>query len=833
MYPVSKIPAALRGTYRSGDNSVGVRHVRAFLMQVLLLGFLKNFLRTANLTKNGQNALKMFINQATTLLREKWRFIVQQQLKDQVLWDSFHSMVPLQTMLDFDTLVEALQTIAENYYREMGVPVVTILQCDTIVDAVTVHFRNNKVFMCIFENHVWVFFRTDLKVANQMDRKLEILSNLPPQVVHSYAGIVARTAVTFSPESQPFVPVHLTRLLDAPVQSVHESSVPAQVLESLPESHPLMRRLDDTSVQVVREQPVSLPVPTVNDINVLVSAVVNDLFEEAFDKFIVKSAEAIDAENKAALSHILGEESDANALRKEVARQAFLAESDAFKDAFAALEVEELVNEVAEAKKSLFQNHAPDLRSLGKSVESRPFHPTVSVVDIPVESGTNSPASSATQLSADAIPGDAKSAAPFVAIHSRIPPLPGQHLTVPFFCANGESGPLSVVQEKDGADQSGNPLPDGEIQAHFTTFAQSPLQGVKDGALGAQQPLFSSIDLSRSVDVPKSFRSNSGITLSSGPSGTPPTHELSSMLLAASMPSSPQSAFTPADGSTLAQSSSKPLKNALTPPFKTDVVRQKMNSGGSHSSGIPIGNPPGNAQSIVDGSRNPPANLPSSQPNGKVGGHPVQVLARSVDPSGYSGSADHPKTPSSSKLGSNSSKVGTNPPASLLKVPKSFGKSRFVQMLKSKSSSQKERNGIDGSNPVAHSSDNPGSASTIPPLSQTVFLPAGRTGIGGSQGAQFQADRLVNAPPPAPSLRPELRSAATPAATRPNEKPPTLWGADIGGGEHNRVGTQFVELAFVMLKMKYSKALPDPLPTWTHPCVHCVPNLLARQACVA
>ena len=434
---------------------------------------------------------------------------------------------------------------------------------------------------------------------------------------------------------------------------------------------------------------------------------------------------------------------------------------------------------------------------------------------IPAESDTKSSASSATPLSEDAILNDAEVAAFFAATSAPILPLHVQHLTAPWFCANGAGGPLSVISERtqDGADQSGDSSPhssDGGRRAPSTTSALSPSQGVEHGALGAH-PL-SSADLSRSADA-----------FSSGPSGKPSTHELSSMLLAASMPSSPQSAFTPAavtsaDGSTLAQSSGKLLASAPPLPLKTDFVRRKMNDGGTQSSGNPIGNPPGIVQSNVGVGRNLPANLTSLSSQGDGGGPPVQVLARSVDPPGNSSGADYPKTPSSSKLWSDSSKVRTNPPASL---------------LKSKSSSPKERNGIGGSNPVAHSSDNSSvSASTIQPLSQTVVFPAGRTGIGGSQGAQFQADRLVNAPPPAPSLSPELGSAATPAAP-PNEKPSTLWGVDIGGGEHNRVGTQFVELAFRILMMKYSKSLPDPLPTWTPPCVPNVPFLVARQARVA
>jgi hypothetical protein len=590
--------------------------------------------------------------------------------------------------------------------------------------------------------------------------------------------------------------------------------------------------------------------PPRNDVNdripACVKEVINSCVKDAVANAIKAAADAGDSvqlSDRSSPEFVPADDDDAKQLFLVIANNSLLQSHANCSSGTSATDspgIQSLVNSLARSVEPVIQHSSPG---------------TVDIINVPVTPiDYFPPASSKIRSLKPPIPGDAADSVHlFEAMKSPIPPLSVELQFDPQNHANGAGGLFPVIpKEEDGADQSGK---------------SSPSQLVKDEHL---LPLSLSLRRNALNTEPSELNTSlhGAILQASPPSGlrrSTHTHELADSL--ASLPILSLSSSTTAHPkpiipfleltskgvSPLAQSSGKSSGNvsdlpppnlikssrkAPPPPHKTDVVRWKMNSGGSHSSGIPIGNPPGNAQSIVGVKGNPRADQPSFPSKDDVGRPTVQVLARSGNspgnPPGNSGSADHPKTPSSSKLRSDSSKVGTNPPASLLKVPKSFGKSRFVQMLKSKSSSQKERNGIDGSNPVAHSSDNPsGSASTIPPLSQTVFLPAGRTGIGGSQGAQFQADRLVNAPPPAPSLRPELRSAATPAATRPNEKPPTLWGADIGGGEHNRVGTQFVELAFVMLKMKYSKALPDPLPTWTHPCVHCVPNLLARQACVA
>ena len=77
----------------------------------------------------------------------------------------------------------------------------------------------------------------------------------------------------------------------------------------------------------------------------------------------------------------------------------------------------------------------------------------------------------------------------------------------------------------------------------------------------------------------------------------------------------------------------------------------------------------GSALSNVGVGGNPHADLPSFPPKGEIEDTPVQELASSENPKGNppgnSGCADHPKSPSSSKLGSDSSQVGTDLSASL------------------------------------------------------------------------------------------------------------------------------------------------------------------------
>ena len=643
----------------------------------------------------------------------------------------------------------------------------------------------------------------------------------PPEAPRSSAEIVAQNAVTFTAELQPVVP----ELVSVPQPS---------------DTPPV-----DESVEIVRVLPDS---PSRDDATVLFLPVVKSVLADCVAKVIIKSTEAIGARNQAVLSHILNEEIDAKVLRHEVASRDTKDESAAITDASAALEAAELVKVAVDAGKSIFVDSppaSPGIQSLERSNED-----LRNIFRAQIE------------LEVKSLPtGFAES-------------------------VNDVAGRIASILEEiqNSMSSSSSPLPPNcEVQAHFTNSAQSLSQGVEDGALGAQQPLFSSTDLEISIDAPKSSSSNP----SSGLSGTPPTHEPLSMLLAASMPSSPQTSFTPAavtsaDSGILAQSSSNPLKPAPPLPLKTPRVITKMNGGGAQSSGIPIGNPPGNAQSIVGGSGNPPANLPSSASQGKVGGPPVQVLAQSVDPSGDSSGADQPKTQSRLNLLSSCIPGRKSSSASQCQQASQSRGWRCNFFQSGKSNRVNPSHGETGNTrpPVAHSSVDPSEcAATTPPLSQTVVLPAGRTGIGGSGSSQDGTDRSAFlhppnsfgtndkpvrplppipvipfsrgtdirgslpahspgdppelVPPSAPSSSSALESAATPAADPLNEKPPTSWGVKIVGIERDVVRSPFDDIATVLLNMKYSKAPPLPPPQWTHPCVPNVPLKMARQARVA
>ncbi len=730
--------AVLRDTRHS--EKIGVRHVYPFLMQMLLASLFNHFEKSKKLsnkiTEIERKSLVMFIEQAFGILKQKGKFILE-HLDDEVIRDSLFSLVQARE-LTFETLTNAIQKIAIERYQKMGVKLKFILECETIVYAVSHLFMNNEVFMEMFHTHVWnVFFRGDLQSANRRARNFELLQKPCHTMTRSSAAIVAQNAVTFPLGALPFVPAKTTRLLNAHVHSVHEQSVPAQVLESL-------------------------PVPPMNDETALVVEVFNEVFEEAFDNFIAKSAEAIGAENQAALSRIIGEESDANVLRDEVARQAFRAESAAFTDTFAALEVEELVNEVAEADESLFlETHY--LNSLARSVEPETkLSSPVTIVNVPVSPTDYFDISSEIPSLKNVTPGDAESAKLFVAISSPTPPFPGQTEVYPQNHANEAGGPLSVIpeeEEEDDADQSGksSPLPpNGEGRAHFTTSAQSPPKGVEDRALGAQ---------------PKSSLINLGSTPSSDPSGTTLIHGLPDLLASLAIPS----------------------KSSLTPPTKPIVPSPELTDtgvGGAHSSDILSKN----VLSIVGVRWNPHADQPSFSPQGNGGPPPVQVLAQS----GNSGGEDHPKTPSSIALRSDSSKVRTDPPA-FLPPPNLFGK--------------KETKGI-----------------PVRPLPPIPVNPSSRgMNIGGSPPAHPLGEPPGFVHPPAPPSSTKLRSAAT-AALSPHSCPS---GHEKGGTERNGAGSQFEELAFLMLMMKYTTAQTSLPPLWTHPCVPEVPNLLALQARVA
>jgi len=379
----------------------------------------------------------------------------------------------------------------------------------------------------------------------------------------------------------------------------------------------------------------------------------------------------------------------------------------------------------------------------------------------------------------------------------------------------------SILKEiKNLRSNSSSPLPHGEGRAQFTTSAQSPLQSVEDGASGAH-PL-SLADSLKSADAPQSSSSNPGINLSSGPSGTSLTRE-SSSLLAASIDPSHQSSFIPAavtsaDGSPQeqssdnqsenvsylpppnllaslvsplptqssplgddigvggAQSSGKPPVSAPPPPPKTQSVIAKMNGEGAQSSGKPLGI----VHSIVGGRRNPPADLIP----------PVQVLAQSGDPPGNSGGADQPETPSSIKLGSDSSQAGTDLSASL-PPPNLFGTNgKPVHPL---------------------------------PLSPQS-CPSGHD-IGGSQGAHSSGDPPGFVPSSAPFSSSKLESAATPALSLPT----CPSGHDIGGKKRSG---EMLDFWMVYLRSARLRHIGVPLEQ-EHLFSHIPPAHLAQAVEVA
>ena len=114
-------PAALRGTNRSGDVRVGVRHVYPFLMQMLLASLFSHFEKSKKLSNNiteiERKSLVMFIEQAFGFLKQKGKFILE-HLDDEVIRDSLFSLVQARE-LTFETLTNAIQKIAIERYQKM------------------------------------------------------------------------------------------------------------------------------------------------------------------------------------------------------------------------------------------------------------------------------------------------------------------------------------------------------------------------------------------------------------------------------------------------------------------------------------------------------------------------------------------------------------------------------------------------------------------------------------------------------------------------------------------------------------------------------------------
>jgi hypothetical protein len=491
--------------------------------------------------------------------------------------------------------------------------------------------------------------------------------------------------------------------------------------------------------------------PPRNDATDLILADVKSVVADCVDNAVAKAAESFDAGNRSTVMAITGAPIDAQVLAAEVTCDANGQAMEATVYAFAALEVVEAVKAAADAGESV-QRDVPSSNEFKPGESDHQFH------------------------------------------------------------ANGAGGPLSVIHEEDDADQSGtsSPLPDGKRRAPFTTFAQSLPQGVEDGALGAQS--LSLADSLESADAPKSSWSDPRSNFSSGPSGTSLTHE-SQELLAASMPSSPQSTFNPAattsaDGSNSVQSSGVELGFVLKSPNLLALLDEppplptQSSSSRWHDIGV------GGARVHVGVRRNPHANSPSFQPQG-CEDPPVQVFAASAHSSDDSGGADHPKTPSSSKFRSSCIPGRKTGSASQRQNPQSSGwLRRIFQSGKSNRVNPSQGETGDTRPPVAHSSGKipSESAATTPPLPSSISPLGGD--IGGSSQAHSQGDPPKIVPSSAPSLSPELGSAATPAAPPLTNKSSTSWGTDIGGTKRSG---EMQDIAMVLLLGAHLLHLGVPL----------------------
>ena len=694
--PAAPIP---RGTPHSGKYIIGVPELKPLLMQMLLLAFLNFFLKNPNLTKKEKMSLEMFIKQARTLLRDKWEFIMR-HLNDQVLLDSLHSMVPFPTMFGFDTLESELQKIAEMHYRKMGVPLNSIFECDTIVDAVNHLFVCNEVFMDIFVNHVWVSFRTDLKVANQMARKLENLSNLPPQVVHTYAAIVARTAVTFSEIPSP---VAQALVQGSQPSAPHPVSEPVLIVSVLPDPPPR------------------------NDATDLILPVVESVLQSCVTNAATLAVESFAAGNRSNVMENTGDELDAQVLATEVTRAANAEALEATAKMFAALKVVGLVTAAAYAGESVQSDDQSSAEFVPGNLEAAELF-----LKIAGESDHKSHANGAggplSVISERTQDGADNSGTPS--------PLPDGERRAPF--TTSDQSPLHGVE--DGSSRDHPPF----SAADLCRSAAGPKSSLSD--LESIPPSGQSVT-HQTHKLANLIASQPFLSLS-----FTPAHP--KLII-------PSSEGTGIGVSPQAQSSDKssgnvtyshPLPNLLAsldpllPTQSSSSRGHNIGVGGAHSSDIQSNS----ALFHVDVRGNPHADQLSFLPQGNVEDPPVQVLASSGNPPRNSSRTDHPETPLSFKLGSSCFPDG--------KTRSSFQRQQAQQSHGLRSNyfrSGKNRvhpsHGDTGNTrpPVAHSSDNSSeSAATNPPLSHIVVLPAGRIGIGGSGSSQVRTDPSASPPPP-------------------------------------------------------------------------------------
>jgi hypothetical protein len=844
-----------RGTPHS-ELRIGAGHLYCLLMRLYLASLMKYFEENKDLSNKisveERSSLFIFLEEAFRFLKKDGVFIIE-NLKDQVLGDSLRSLVQVRE-LTFEALTFAIQQIANKYYKKMGVYVADIIKSQTISNALETLFLDNHDFMVNFHMNVWnVFFQTDLQSANRRALKLNFLENN----WRTPAQIFAQNAV-FNPQRAPDVPAApLSRLQDTPVQTDHtqvkqnvpeikKAETPMENVHVLPDSSKIdagdsVQLSDRSSPEFVpsgedaeqlflKISETSLPQSHANGssgTSATNSPGIQSLMKSNADLSRISD---LGRDIQSLPSGLMGNVDEAtsnlrdllgkiNNLRSNDAASMFTSES---------LEVAVPVNDAAKADKSLsLETH--NLNSLVRSVETN-IQPS-SPVDIIYVPGSPTdyfpPASSKIPSSKPPIPGNAADSAHlFEAINSPIPHLPGQPQFDHQNHANGAGGLFPVIpeeEEEDGVDQSGK---------------SSPSQLVKDELL---LPLSLSLRRKALKTEPSELNTSlHGAILQasppSGPSGTPQTHELAVLL--ANQPILSLSSSTTAhaklpssfrelpskDVSPLAQSSGNPsgilphfspsnlqANSRRAPPLppKTQSIIARMKGGGAQSSVNLTGILPKIVHSNVGVRRNPYADELSSELKGKVGGSPVQELAQSVDPLGYSGGADNPKTQSSSKLGSNSSVVVTTPSASLIKVPVNSGRSKLFRLLQSRSSSSSEMEGIGSSSQEKHLSNNESENDDPPPLPSSI------SPLGGEKGGSPPAHSLGDLPrfvhSPAPSSRYNLGSAAT-AALTPQSGPS---GHDIDGTNCDGVGSQFVEFAFFVLKNQRRTAQQSPPPLWT------------------
>jgi hypothetical protein len=393
-------PAALRGTLTSSE--IGPEHLILILMKMLLLAILSKF---QSYSKTTQKSLCLMIKAATSDLKHDFKFFLQ-NCKNRVLLDSLARFVGKSTM-SFENVFDALTQVFIAYQLVFGIQIASIIECQTLQNALFNLFQTNNSFKILFWNKVWKsHFETELQYISH---KQNFLLASPKPLKVSFSDV--ENVKTFSAfEEQPF----------------EDDEVPH------------------------------------DEVTQLVSAIVSADQSIANLSAVVSSAIAFGEGNQSLTSGINGSTLDAAEL---VNASALGATSDAFaeiKAAFEALEVDLAVSAAAQAGESLFRSDAqssePSLGSLAKSLERLELTPLVSSFDIPVETDATLFASSKT-LSFEDVPalplpdGERRALSPLHSVEDRVP---GAHPPLPRkFSPLG--GDIGVVGAQSSGNPSGNP----------------------------------------------------------------------------------------------------------------------------------------------------------------------------------------------------------------------------------------------------------------------------------------------------------------------------------------------------------------------------------------